>query len=173
MITAPNGTARTFTLRGAGKVSLVLDDVGNWTIEAFASRDGYLPSYYSGNVAVKPRPLKVEVLVSGLEYLFKPVFIIKTTPSVTNATITLRIRSMLLEESAVLYTNSSGIAAFEPLILPFPATLEVVAQARGYERTLQSLRYDNTQVLAAYLLVAAVILVVFSARRFRRRAWEL
>lgn len=173
MITAPNGTARTFTLRGAGKVSLVLDDVGNWTIEAFASRDGYLPSYYSGNVAVKPRPLKVEVLVSGLEYLFKPVFIIKTTPPVTNATITLRIRSMLLEEGAVLYTNSSGIAAFEPLILPFPATLEVVAQARGYERTLQSLRYDNTWVLAAYLLVAAVILVVFSARRFRRRAWEL
>jgi len=167
-ITAPNGTSQIYSLAGTQKISLVLDDTGNWTIEALATREGYFPTYYSGNITVLPRPLKVEITPSGSEYTLKPVFIIKTTPKVPNATIHLTLTSLLQNEYTVLHTNETGIATYEPLIILGPTTIKATVQAKGYETSQYQLSYDNTNIVTLYASIAIGLIILTVIMKHRK-----
>ena len=171
-ITAPNGTSHIYIFVGTRDIDLFLDDTGSWHIEVFSTKEGYFPAYYMGNISVYPRPLKIEILASGLEHLFKPTLVIRTVPGVANATIYLAIESLVIQEKITLYTNSTGVAVYEPLVILGPTTVRIVATARGYETAALTQHYDNTSVAVLYTLIAVASMAVMLSvsRRTKKRS---
>ncbi|MEM3783073.1 MAG: hypothetical protein QXX32_06000, partial [Thermofilum sp.] len=70
------------------------------------------------------------------------------------------LTSLLQNEYTVLYTNETGIATYEPLIILGPTTIKATVQAKGYETSQYQLSYDNTNIVTLYASIALGLIIL-------------
>lgn len=168
-VTAPNGSRYEYRLVGPGSVVLAASDAGNWTVEVFSMRQGYLPAYTVAVVPVRPRPIKLSVEVGGLPLLGRPAFIVRVSPPVPGITVAVNSSNCLYYEARTLETNSSGVAVYEPPVLLCPATIEFRARGRGYTEAVEVYQYDYSRLAPLYALILLVAVLLVAVRAIRKK----
>lgn len=150
-------------------LAIELNDTGDWKVEVFAWKEGFLPAYGAWLITVQPRPLNLSIQVTDAVILRRARITVRTSPPVSGAPVLIEVSSCYFSSTLLATTGHEGEAAVSvgPLLLPCLLRVSASTSPRGYTRAAST---QDALIAPSPELILSVALACAVAALLRRRA---